>query len=306
MRFLPTLAAIAALATTTASAASNVNLALVPETLDGDAESADMDDFVLGGLRGELGEKLTSEFGLFDDQPLTTTDAVSAGWVRGSSSCDDNLGIAYNYKDSAPTKKRPVSLYYTATGAIAGVGIRVYGSLPSNLISRGFWVKQSDGAYLLTVSFRPTSAMCGTTTSPGTIGNQLMVNQGTLNVPIPLTDSAAQAGGFTKGGCIDKMGTHWALDLESAPKMTWEVANLMPVIPMYNDGVVSAFFIASDDTQQSLLPPSNRFWDIVVIPRSLMCLNWCDDSCSWKGTLAFSTMHWLLGNYESVSCSSRC
>ena len=45
------------------------------------------------------------------------------------------------------------------------------------------------------------------------------------------------------------MGTHWSLDLETAPVMSFNASNLMPVVTMYNGGVLSAFFITTPNLQ---------------------------------------------------------
>ena len=52
------------------------------------------------------------------------------------------------------------------------------------------------------------------------------------------------------------MGTHWFMDLIKAPKMSGEPNRLMPVVPMYHNGVINAIFFATPIRQQYLLPPA--------------------------------------------------
>lgn len=50
------------------------------------------------------------------------------------------------------------------------------------------------------------------------------------------------------------MGVHYAQDLTMTGEMTWKAANMMPIVPMYNDetltgdnagGTINAFLFAS-------------------------------------------------------------
>ncbi len=131
------------------------------------------------------------------------------------------------------------------------------------------------------------------------------VNPDAANFPVPLNDTDAAAQMWTKGSFINKMGTHWSYDLSSAPKMSWEAENFLPLVPMYYKGQLAAVFFASTNVQQSVIPLSSNMWDKVCIPNFLMCKNWCDDSCSWSGTLLWSTMHVFFGDYNRINeCQS--
>jgi hypothetical protein len=81
------------------------------------------------------------------------------------------------------------------------------------------------------------------------------------------------------------MGTHWFLDVTRNGSMTWQAANLFPIVTMYNEetatatGTINAFFFASSVVQQSLLPPSTNEWEPIPLPNILMCV----PSGVWRG-----------------------
>jgi hypothetical protein len=58
--------------------------------------------------------------GLAPPLPLTSQEAAAAGWRAMSSTCDNNLGIRYAQDGSAPQKNTPLTIYYTASGQVAG------------------------------------------------------------------------------------------------------------------------------------------------------------------------------------------
>ncbi len=64
------------------------------------------------------------------------------------------------------------------------------------------------------------------------------------------------------------MGTHWFRDVSQNGSMSWQAANLLPIVTMYDqespnaDGAINAFFFASSVVQQSLLPPSTNEWEV--------------------------------------------
>jgi len=100
------------------------------------------------------------------------------------------------------------------------------------------------------------------------------------------------------------MGWHYFYDLYSAPTMSWVGANLLPIVPMYYNGFINAFFFASGIEQQSLF--STNEWDPIPLPDLLMCKNWCDSSCTWNDTDVWSTAHIFLNNYKNAVCPNGC
>eukprot|EP01079_Euglenida_sp_SAG-EU17-18_P009396 gene9396-8419_t len=100
------------------------------------------------------------------------------------------------------------------------------------------------------------------------------------------------------------MGHHWFYALATAPTMSWQAENLLPVVPMYDgDNALNAFFFASSVRQQSLLPPGANQWEPVPLPNNLMCGNFCDGDCTFAGTSIWSTMHIYLHDHEPVNVS---
>merc|ERR1712096_216245 len=114
----------------------------------------------------------------------------------------------------------------------------------------------------------------------------------------------AVAAKYHEGSCFDGMGTHHFLDLEKGPQMTWKSSALMPVVPMYDKGVITAVFFATPWVQQSILPPSTNQWEPIPLINTLMCRNLCDSDCTWHGTSIWSTQHWYFNNYQDLKCPS--
>jgi len=250
-----------------------------------------------------IGDRVVRTAILYHALPLTESDAVNSGWTA-ISTCDPNLGTAYVATEDGPTKGDPVIVYFTGGGQIAGIGMEHYGN-PLNGLQK-FWLPdpESSGNYRISVSFRPGGNLCSSTQYAELVGNQLVVNQGSLNLPIPLNANDSSAAQWTKGGCIGGMGTHWSYDLSTSPEMSWNASNLMPVVAMYdqaNTGFISAFFITTPNVQRS--EPFGP-WE-GPIPSSLMCYNWCSDECSWDVSF-WSTLHFYLHDHNLNNCPSHC
>ena len=89
------------------------------------------------------------------------------------------------------------------------------------MVAKGFLIPLANGNHYMSVSFRVPSAMCSGAADPSlTLGNQLVLNQGALNYPLPTTDKEALAAGWTKGSCFSTMGTHWFRDISTGTNMT--------------------------------------------------------------------------------------
>ena len=58
--------------------------------------------------------------GLAPSLPLTSEEADSQGWKVVNSECDPNLGIQYAQNGATPQKNTPLTIYYTASGQVAG------------------------------------------------------------------------------------------------------------------------------------------------------------------------------------------
>jgi len=241
---------------------------------------------------------------LYENLPLNVVDAISSGWYNYTdSSCDSNLGIPYTQTSSGSSNGYPITIFFTAAGQICGMGMTHFGQPVSGLDD--FWMADSngDGNFMMTVTFRPASDnLCDPNSQqPELLGNQVVVNQGSTNFNIPLTTDAATQAQFTMGGCISDMGTHWSYDLKTHPDMSWVPSNFMPVVPMYNNGVISAFFFTTPILQYS--EPFGP-WE-GPIPDDLMCLNWCSDSCGF-GVNFWSVLHFFITDPSLDICNSRC
>jgi len=237
--------------------------------------------------------------------PLSMSDASAAGWNQDGN-CDPNLGIPWSMH-AAPQKTEPVTVFYTAAGQVAGVGLTMWGT-PSN----GFWLPTSNGAYILTVSFRDPSVMCSGDTQSYVLGDRVVINQGssmTFDVPLNASEAAAQ-NWFGPGGCISHMGNHWSYDLETAPEMSWEAANLLPLLPMYQNvssdnyeqGAINAFLITTPAFQYT--EPLGD-WEGPFI-NTLFCYNWCDPECTSFDADPWYTLHFFLHDPSENTCVSHC
>jgi len=251
-----------------------------------------------------LGNSLYRSAGVVSPLPMNTTAAINQGWLRYTG-CVPGVGIAFGYGGS-PNSDYPVTLYYTAAGQLAGIGTDAFGNLEQNLISKKYWnlIDITKKQFRIKVSFRAAADICTNAMQPGVLGDRLVINQDTNPVSLPVTEKDATTMKWTKGSCIQGMGTHWSYDVLSAPRMSWMDMNLLPVVTMYYRGAISAIFFNSPVRQQSILPiPSNNMWDIIPIPSFLMCKNWCDDACDWD-TMFWSTMHIYFYNPDTLNCGS--
>jgi len=253
-----------------------------------------------------IGDRVFRTGGIYVPMPTNTANATFNNWVASrNGQCDPVLGIAYNYKSqSGPTTSAPVTLFFTAGEQLAGIGMTMYGSPPENQIGT-YWQEVAEGQYFISVTFRNSSIMCsGDVDDELPLGDQLVINADSLAYEIPVLESDAVEANFTKGSCFYGMGFHYSYDLATAPIMSWSAANLMPIVPMYYNGAINAFFFATPVVQQGLL--NNNMWDPVAFIDSLMCKNWCDSECTWTDTLLWSTGHFYLHDYTQVTCSNGC
>jgi len=197
-----------------------------------------------------------------------------------------------------------MTVFFTEAGQVAGVGVNVYGDVKQKLVDQRYFEQVGDGVFFVSVSFRNSSMMCSGRQSPDVLGDTLIINAGNLSQPLPLTESAAVAQQWTKGSCFYSMGYHYFYDLATAPEMSWQAENLLPIVMMYSQGKLNAFFFASSVVQQGLF--SANWWEPIPLINVLMCKNWCDSSCTFHGTLAWSTLHIYLTDYTQATCSGGC
>lgn len=250
----------------------------------------------------DIGDRIERTFLLFHDLPLTTKDAASGGWESQWDSCDPNLGFAYTGKGGFSVGN-PIVMYYTAAGQVAGVGIVHFGA-PLASQTR-FWQPLNDSTndnitYIMNVHFRAPAVVCSKQAQSEVIGTQVVINQGALNFNVPLRDDDAVLAKWTAGNCISGMGTHWAYDLISAPKLSYKAEQTVPLFPMYFNGTISAFLVDTA-TFQDIEPVG--VWEGPFLP-SLFCKNLCK-ACDWDSKLT-STLHFLLTDHSTLSCTDPC
>lgn len=215
------------------------------------------------------------------------------------------------------SEKHPLGLRYTKSGVIAGVRTEIYGSnkygpaAPKHLVDLGYWKStNSTETWVMDISFRSEEVMCSSKSSSDLIGDRVVINQDTIKQSIPLTAAEAQRNSWTPGSCMASMGWHHFYDLLSAPKQSYTIENLLPIVPMYNPpdetGVLNAFFFTSPVAQPGsgawYLLTGAADWESPALSSSLMCQNWCDDdNCSWE--TSWATMHiYLSSNYKDLTC----
>jgi len=241
---------------------------------------------------------------------MNISAANNQGWVPLSSDCDPNLGLIYNYQSAGPSTSYPVTLYYTSAGEIAGIGVENYGAVPDNLNQLGFWQTVTDGSqYHLTVMFYDSSVICNSRkfqklkkNRKETWGNSLVINPDTIQYSLPTTESDASTGNWTVGSCFAGMGHHWFYDLKSAPVMSWDSTQLLPIVTMFSNGVINAIFFTTTTVQQSVF--GAHWWEPVPLTNSLMCHNFCDPDCTFTGTSFWSTMHIYFNDWNPSTCNS--
>jgi len=245
-----------------------------------------------------IGDRLLRTYFVWKTLPITMKDAESSGWLNYST-CDDDRGIAFAL-NGAPDSDNPVSLYYTSAGQLAGVSLTVFDkTVPQALLD--YWEPTGNGNNTLTVSFRNQTVMCTGLMETAPIGYQAVINQGGVNIEIPLNDTTAEEENWTNGSCIEYMGRHWAYDLQSAPKFTWQYTNLLPIEPMYMFGRLVAFLFSYGDFE-AIEPIGD--WEGPFIP-SLFCENFCQSDCTFNVNF-FSTMHFFITDYTLNKCTAHC
>eukprot|EP00053_Salpingoeca_punica_P005234 m.53244 g.53244 ORF g.53244 m.53244 type:complete len:286 (+) comp13142_c0_seq1:63-920(+) len=251
-----------------------------------------------------LGDMLLRNYKQYISLPISTIEAKGQGWRQTNSSCNPWLGIPYNIDPSGPLRNSPVTLYFTPAGQVTGIAVRIFGDVKQNLVNLGYFTYVRDGEYDISVTFRDTPNVCSSSTSALTLGDRLVINADTLAEEIPLTTAEAERANWSKGACFFSMGYHYFKDLSSGPRMSWESANMLPIVPMYNNGTINAFFFASTDIQQQLT--TANYWDGIALPNFLMCKNWCDKACTFGDTHFWSTMHIYMNDYKQATCANDC
>jgi len=258
--------------------------------------------FVSHVLSVSIGNQLVRTYTKYIPLPITSSQAIQHGWIK-SGTCVAGHGIPYNFQQPAPNKSTPLTIYYSPNGAVTGVSVEVYGSVEQNLLDKGYWVPTGTNQWRITVVFRDPRSVCGSVNG-NDLGDRLVINPTGIARALPVTEKDASNQKWHKGSCFQGMGHHWFYDLATAPRLSWESSNLLPVVTMYDQGLINAIFFASSTVQQGLLDA--HWWEPIPLPNVLMCKNTCDDDCTFSGTLAWSTFHIYFKNYTAVTCANDC
>lgn len=288
--------------------------------------------FLLGPLHAlgtdtDLGSGLWRDYMVFAPLPTNSSVAMAEGWdphkntSTGRPLCYPKLGIRFsqrfkkNHPTSGPTMAKPISLYFTPAGQLAGVGTVAYGKFDAAgaAVAQGYWKPVDDGTpdkWRIDVTFRGADAVCAEGLSPGLLGDRAVINADTIARALPMRQQDAIAQQYETGSCFASMGTHSFMDLKGpGGNMTWGIDNLMPVVAMYDrnaDWRLNAVFFATPFVQQSAWPPSSNQWEPIPLPNIAMCANFCDPKCGWKDTSFWSTMHIYFSDPHKVVCENNC
>jgi hypothetical protein len=217
-----------------------------------------------------------------------------------SLTCTPGLGYLYTRGNSGPSKVGPELLWFTAGNQLAAFGVRVWGTQPSSYIGK-YWTANNDGTFDMSVVLRRnTSAICDPNfTYQEPIGDSVTMG----GISVPVTETAAGWAGWTRGACVNSMGTHWSLDISTRNgTMSWDVDNFYPLVAMYNvkTKALTGVFIAVPDLE--LLYPLGVFEG--PFPNSLLCVNWCKNTgCGFSPNAIWSTLHWMFSDTTVNTCA---
>ena len=255
---------------------------------------------------GDVGDRMIRTYTKYVKLPITEVEAKTAGWVSDSPSCTE-FGLPFSLKGSQGfngSEDNPTTLYYTPTGELSGISVDVFWAPPpQNLIDAGYFTKLGDKHYRLGVAFRANP--CLNQTQHHIIGDRVVIQPNAVNRSLPLNLSQAVAEGWTKGSCFSGMGTHYFFDLATHPKMSWQAANVLPVVIMFNNNHdLQAIFFASWENQVQI--SGAHGWEPIPLINPLMCKNMCDKECTFNGTHAWSTYHVYFRDLSVATCNNGC
>ena len=99
------------------------------------------------------------------------------------------------------------------------------------------------------------------------------------------------------------MGRHYGYDMSSRPRLSGFSDLLMPVVPMYSNGSISAVLFFTDNPQK--IYPVGQ-WE-GPFPRFLFCKNFCSNDCmKHESSMKFyTTMHFLFHDPALNLCDER-
>lgn len=280
------------------------------------------------------------------DQPTTTAEAPELGWTKVEDEpCNPQLGEPYRKNGGVRSSTTPVTLYFTPdVGGVPGIisaievdyykGITEDKSVEENLIGSYFSDEQTaaDGStfHSLAVALRDYDEhdLCDTSApiSHTNLEKITIAPAGAAeNIPLSENDEELQTG-WEQGSCIPTVGVHWGKDVVGGSRLTYEAANLVPVVPMYSSktsAIQAVMFISTnmkqtfpEDCLGKIGYPFNmattvactegkvNMWDQspgvlqANQPPFYMCSNFCRADCELTGSTDgwYNTMHFVFKN----------
>jgi hypothetical protein len=267
-----------------------------------------------------IGDRLVRGAGVETALPITAAAAKQAGWKAADAvTCVPGVGIRYfKSADGLVTNEEPMGLGFTPFGRkierrekffsdplseLTSITVYMDGTAAPQLISKGWWVKESDKMHAVTLSLRSSADSCAKEPLAAPVGDRVQVNAAALNFTVPLTTPDKKM--YHQGSCVKKMGVHWLHDISKPGSMSWKHGNLAPVVPMFDPftGQINAVFITAPDVQQRLT--SRRGWDAIPLTKHLMCANLCDQKCTFD-EFFLSTMHIFFKDPKTLNCQLPC
>ncbi len=91
-----------------------------------------------------------------------------------------------------------------------------------------------------------------------------------------------------------------------SPVLSFNATSLVPVTPMYDNGIITAFLISSPVVQE--IVPVIGNWEGPFL-NLLWCYNWCGTDCTANFgtyTSTWSSMHFMLRDHSLNTCPEHC
>lgn len=279
--------------------------------------------------------------------PVNTRQAIERGWVKSEDkACDEMLGEEWLYGGERAIDTS-VTVYFTPQvgddpGVATAVEVDYYDFVEPNLTMAGqkdltkvyfsgpHVNSKSEEYHSVAVLLRKPDdqGVCDTTKA---VKNQTVpyvaIAPALANKIVPILENDTELiDGWKEGACINYMGYHWASDVIGGKDLTYEMGNLVPVVPMYgpDKSINGIFFVAVGLKQKPFrpspecMPYTNQaysavnttkcfvdnlnFWDSFplslnnnILPPNKFCTNFCGE-CNFTNSKFgdwVTTMHFL-------------